>query len=494
MSILNHIIKKNLYIICILVSCLSFAQNKDAKSQEILTLIARANKAHFEFKNVEALKFAKKANVMALQSGNSKLIAATYEQMAIALTNLGMQKESLTYIEKALAENYSKNDEVFQVKLRMQKANNHSILGLFDLANEEYFKALNLLDKKKGDSAAMLNKVNVLTLITNNFFNFEKDYQSAMKYENQKHEILKKFPEKKVMYFLSVEYDTKGYIYLETNKLDSALHYFNKGYALKQKYGDEVLFSQYCAFADYYARIGDQKKALEYYLKTIENLEKLGVQDPAYTAVYKDTSEIYGEMGDKEKENYYLKKYSELNNKIHQATTEDASEAIKMILGEKDEKFNAFQNKSFLTIGGIVTGTAALIFGLFVWYRKSSKKTEEIISQKEEENQNLQLKVNESFDEVVLLAKNNSPEFWARFQEVYPNFQEKLLKVNPQIRTSELTFCAYLFLGFSTKEIADYTFKAVKTIENNRYNIRKKLGLSPEKDLQVWLREQIESE
>ena len=125
---------------------------------------------------------------------------------------------------------------------------------------------------------------------------------------------------------------------------------------------------------------------------------------------------------------------------------------------------------------------------------EETKEKETIIKEKEEETKELKLKVNEAFDEVVQLAKDNSPEFLTRFQEVYPNFQEKLLKINPQIRTSELTFCAYLFLGFSTKEIAEYTFKAVKTIENNRYNIRKKLGLSPEKDLLVWLREYIDSE
>jgi len=69
-----------------------------------------------------------------------------------------------------------------------------------------------------------------------------------------------------------------------------------------------------------------------------------------------------------------------------------------------------------------------------------------------------------------------------------------MLKLNEALKPSELTFAAYIYLGFTTKEIADYTFKAVKTIENNRYNFRKKINLSPEKDLQIWLRNYIDAE
>lgn len=50
-----------------------------------------------------------------------------------------------------------------------------------------------------------------------------------------------------------------------------------------------------------------------------------------------------------------------------------------------------------------------------------------------------------------------------------------------------MKLCAYLYLGFTTKEIAAYTFKAIKTIENNRYHLRKRLGLSPGLDITLSL-------
>ncbi len=78
------------------------------------------------------------------------------------------------------------------------------------------------------------------------------------------------------------------------------------------------------------------------------------------------------------------------------------------------------------------------------------------------------------------MVKDNAPEFWNSFQTIYPDFTGKMLKIDPKFKTSELILSAYLYLGFTTKEISQYTFKSVKTIENNRYNFRKK-SIFPQK-------------
>ena len=86
------------------------------------------------------------------------------------------------------------------------------------------------------------------------------------------------------------------------------------------------------------------------------------------------------------------------------------------------------------------------------------------------------------------MAKNNHPNFYTRFQEIYPDFQEKLLSINPNLQNSELVLLAYIYLNFETKEIAAYTFKSEKTIYNRRYNLRKKLNISSLEDLCIWLK------
>ena len=66
-----------------------------------------------------------------------------------------------------------------------------------------------------------------------------------------------------------------------------------------------------------------------------------------------------------------------------------------------------------------------------------------------------------------------------------------MLLVNPDLRVSELTFCAYIYLGFTTKEIAGYTFKAIKQSKTIGI-ILEKIKLSPEEDLKLWITKQVE--
>lgn len=276
----------------------------------------------------------------------------------------------------------------------------------------------------------------------------------------------------------------------------------NERFGVKKKNNDPLLFTEYRGLGDYYERTGDYKKALDYYLKTVENLKSLDLEDPAFTEVNKSISEIYARMGEKEKESAYLKKYTEKTDQRQAAVKEGTDEAVKMILNDKEKKLNTVQNNSSNIISAIVIGVSALIFGLFIWYKKTSKKSEKIISEtqelltekeellqeKEEETQDLRLKVNESFEEVVQLAKDNSPEFFTRFREVYPGIVDELLKIDGKLRTSELTFCAYIFLGFSTKDIAKYTFTSTNTVRNRKYNLKKKLHLPTEENMEIWIR------
>jgi DNA-binding NarL/FixJ family response regulator len=67
------------------------------------------------------------------------------------------------------------------------------------------------------------------------------------------------------------------------------------------------------------------------------------------------------------------------------------------------------------------------------------------------------------------------------------------MEFSPGLRTSELILCAYTFLGFNIKDIADYTFKSVNTIRNRKQNLRKKFGLSGEQDMGIWLRNLIDN-
>ena len=66
---------------------------------------------------------------------------------------------------------------------------------------------------------------------------------------------------------------------------------------------------------------------------------------------------------------------------------------------------------------------------------------------------------------------------------IYENLNEEY----PTITMKEMRLCALLRLGLSTKEIADITFKEVRSVESARNRLRKKLQISQTEDLQKFL-------
>ena len=146
------------------------------------------------------------------------------------------------------------------------------------------------------------------------------------------------------------------------------------------------------------------------------------------------------------------------------------------------------KNNKFLNLFEIV-----VIIAGYSFYRKKRREKEKLIqnqreeiSKKQIEKRNLEYKVNNAFEEIVQLAKKNDPSFLARFKEVYPEFCEKILTLYPDILNSEFTFCAYLKLNFSTKEIANYTFVTKKAVQGRKSRIRKKFNIPSDEDLYIW--------
>jgi DNA-binding CsgD family transcriptional regulator len=78
-------------------------------------------------------------------------------------------------------------------------------------------------------------------------------------------------------------------------------------------------------------------------------------------------------------------------------------------------------------------------------------------------------------------------EFEHRITATNEDFYQKLLGAYPDLKPSELKLCSYLRLNLSTKELAEILNKSARTIENTRFSIRKKMGLSPEDSLVAHL-------
>lgn len=72
-----------------------------------------------------------------------------------------------------------------------------------------------------------------------------------------------------------------------------------------------------------------------------------------------------------------------------------------------------------------------------------------------------------------------SEDFRVYFDEVHPDFLNRLSQLYPNLSKIDLRLCAYLHIGMSTKEISALTCREVRSVESSRHRLRKKLGVPP---------------
>lgn len=129
---------------------------------------------------------------------------------------------------------------------------------------------------------------------------------------------------------------------------------------------------------------------------------------------------------------------------------------------------------------GLLVGIICVVL-YFFYFRK--EKTENSVPP-----EMITVQDNDLFEQVTMLAKENSPEFLTRFNDYCPGFSEKLLEIE-NFKSSKIRFCAYLYLNFSTKDIAEYTFTSERTVQTKKYRLREKLNIPNETDIYLWFKD-----
>lgn len=101
----------------------------------------------------------------------------------------------------------------------------------------------------------------------------------------------------------------------------------------------------------------------------------------------------------------------------------------------------------------------------------------------EENNINIQQVIKEE-----LHADSDFEDATFRIQEIHPNFFNRLNEHAVQKLTSlDLKYCAYLYLGMDTKQIAKQLNVEPKSVRMTKYRLKKKFGLNEENDLTAFI-------
>ncbi|MCS3529972.1 tetratricopeptide repeat protein [Chryseobacterium sp. JUb7] len=497
--IINNFIRKNIFLFILLLSNFVICQNSSIR--EIDDLLKKAEHSHQSYKDREELELAQKANIIAQKEGNSEKIAESYYIIARSFACLELQKQSLYFVNKAQKENYSLKNPLIQAKLKEIKANDYFTLSLQSQGKKELFDIIKLLKEKKDTSSIKLLS-RTYEYIGNLHFD-QNNLDSSFIYYKRSYKEIKKLPASSSTSRLFSYYTAIGNAYLKRKKYDSALYYYVKSSEIDKKHRFTTGFISSISLGNYYKEQKQYEKALQFYLKANEDLEKNNINNYPFNYINKNIDQLYAQLGNKEKESEYNSIHYETDRKLATERARNVDYALNLILKDQDDEYNESQKKKYIWI--IISISVIIILFVIIYniLRKNLKHKEntitevtktlqtkdEIISKKNIETEELQLKVNDAYSEVIELAQKNDPSFYFRFQEVYPEFHKKLLEIIPTLRTSELTLCAYTFLGLNIKDIAEYTYKSPNTIRNRKQSLRKKFSIPTEIDMEKWLKD-----
>ncbi|MDN5477548.1 MAG: LuxR family transcriptional regulator [Chryseobacterium sp.] len=400
-----------------------------------------------------------------------------YLNLAIALRITNDSKNSFRFLEIAEKKLQNFEDDELNSRLAFFYGTNYHSLGLYRQAIQSFDTSIKVAHKIKDQKIREKRIYDNYDWKLSSFSNLNI-MDSVDVYERK----CMRFP--KPMLFITI-----AKRHLKNGNIDSADYYVHKAndLLLTKKVSIEGKANVLRAFGELSIAKKEYKHAVAYLDASLEITQKIGLKKRNLES-YKLMSDAYRHLDNTEKENEYLLKYTQLKDSLTQEERNILDIPISKFLDDQEE--NDRKDRVVLYCIIILISVSICIV-IFVFYKKSSTiktQAEAKLLLEKNQNESLQQKINESFTELLKMAKDNNPQFWTRFQEVYPDFLGKMLEVNTNLKISELTYCSYIYLGFSTKEIAEYTFKAVKTIENNRYNLRKKLNLSPDQDLAIWMR------
>ncbi|PKF72468.1 helix-turn-helix transcriptional regulator [Chryseobacterium sp. PMSZPI] len=450
----------------ILITELDNPKKAIIRLQELETKASKIGDQHFVV-NCEVLKatvYYMHANYpKTLEYGNKALKEARarkfYDIQAIAMgviamqyAKVGLKDEALKLGKEAMDLAESKND-VSYIEAQ-HKVSSYYIEILNQCDYLKYTPLILALSKKCLSTAEKLQNKRYIRIGLENLsmgYTYNRQFENAKKVNKRLLDNYIGTSDRTDMLL----YENAGNTYCNAKQLDSAIYYINKALHLAQKLDlkeDRLSFLNELKIT--YEKAGDSsnaRKMEEEYRSLLEyqNVKKTNALQSSFKNVV-DESRV-----------------------------------------QEEKKTVFFKKMAFIGFAVIFL----LLCLYYIYYTKFKKQKlnveaqQKIIKEKKEKIQKLQSVLeNNALDEIIQYAVEDNPVFLTRYKEAYPDFFEKLNALSSELTMDDLKCCAMLHLNFSTKEIASYTNVSIRTIENRKFRIRKKLGLQDsQKDLGDFL-------
>jgi Response regulator containing a CheY-like receiver domain and an HTH DNA-binding domain len=373
---------------------------------------------------------------------------------------------SKTFMDKAY-EYESPNDQVMS---GIYLAEAYSMNDLNDNSLRELEKAMLVMEKREPKTLKdIVTKVNLLSSFANTYEQMHES-EIAVKYLRAANdEFIKVDDPERVKRFQHVNFSNLANTYLNYN-LDSAVYFATLSmnvFPEEELQDTKIIAQNYYILGKGFEEEKQYQSALDYYQKAynlyIDNGIELNVK-----ALYMSMIDIYNLLGD----SITAKEYADLLNEYELKTLQTKYSSMhKLYLEQESQTGEEESNSNLAIIIALVITALLILFGIFffIYQRKKGKETRA-----------------EHYDTLMELIGKNNSDFMILFDEIYPDFTKKLLSINPDLSRSEIEFCAFLKLNLSTKQISQMRFIEIRTVQNRKYRIRKRLDIPSNADLYNW--------
>ncbi len=348
-------------------------------------------------------------------------------------------------------------------------AETYSVNQFYDKAITELQKALEILEKGDTDDVRIFfTKVNTL----NSFANVYNDKGEPEKAVEKLLEVVKNYDK------LQKPDDVKRYQYLNYSNLASTYAKFDmanaKYYALKSislkpesSSDDNIMAANYFVLGKVNKEEKKYEKALDYFLKSYEVSKEHG-EILTLEDLYINLIELYKILENTKQADFFEQKLKELRL----STLESKYNSLQKILDKDKVAENKKERKIPLWIFYAMGVLILVILGAWIYLFRKKQKTKEVFVA--------------DYEELIEMIRKDDPGFMFAFEKLYPDFSDKLLQIDSNLTKSEIEFCALLKLNLSTKKIAELKFIEIRTVQNKKYRIRKKLNIPQAIDIYNW--------
>jgi len=382
-----YFLKNITIIIFSLLSQFLCAQIDEKRQQEIQNLWDNSDK-YILRDAVSSMRYAKQASLLSERYGDSFNRAKSYLILGKCLLSIDMYSESLFYLDKGLKEQATVDHHVLKVLFKEFKGDNYGKMGLPEQEYNEYIDILSFVpkDEKNHEYQRLISRT--YARMSANLAG-RKEYDKADKYINKSIKIQENFLDSEGEIYNI--YMIKGDICLNRKVYDSAYYFFNKSYKLVRK-DIEYKYMSLKSFGDYYKEIGNKSKAILFYQQALDDIIKFKIDNILNKAeLYKNLSQLSGEMGNIGNKNYYSELYQKEYEKLQNKNSKDIQFAVRSILNNEKQEKRIMEKHNFqtmLSIIGIFSILSIIFYFQFIKIHRKKKELkirfDEIVSELEE--------------------------------------------------------------------------------------------------------------